>query len=833
MYWRGHGARAAVIAIMGGLAALSVQPPAQAAVPDAPTAVTVTNAESSLVVRWTAPASDGGKTITGYTASAYTESGGSSAAAGCTTESVSATNCTITGLTNGTTYYVGVTATNTDGTGSESTRVEGMAGTVPSAPLNVSVSRIKGGGLAVTWEAPSNNGGTAITSYTATAATSSSSTATAVSSCTTAGLGCDITGLETAVTYYIRVRATNSSGTGASSSAVTASSAGSPTAPQNVTVTRGNGFGLVKWNAPTSTGGSTITRYVAEAFTVATGGDRVASCEPASVSTRQCNIGPLANGGRFYIQVTAYNAVADGVTSTPRVEFIPAAPPTVPRNVTGQRAGGNVEVAWQVPESDGGLPISAYTASAYSAASGGSALGSCTTTGASCQITGLRGAAVYVDVVAKTDAGSSPASSPRVKVRVIDAVDVPLAVAGSARPAGIAVTWLPPLDDGGNLISAYRATAYADPKGGAPVSSCDLAVTSGAEYAGRKDRIGCTIKGLTPDVVYYLEVGATSEAGTTTTPERTAVRVRQGLPLPVRTVSGFPGAGQIAVAWSLPASDGGEPIIEYRVRAFDKEKGDKPESTCTAKGDPKATVFGCILEVSRDFEPYWVEVLAKNSRGWGKATVRAVFEAKPSVPGAPQRVQLNTRSNGMSVSWEQPLFDGGYPVYSYVATAYNAATGGTKLGECTAAVDPKNAETATTPTRCTIPGLSEDSYVYVEVIAENTVGFSAPSTRVSEAVIPGPPVAPTGVTATRQKRGVQVSWTAVASTPVSTVTGYRVRAFASRTSTEPIDSCTASGTTSCILDGADIEAAGYVEVAAQSALGWGDPSVRTEIVSQP
>jgi hypothetical protein len=85
------------------------------AVPDAPTNVTGTGFDGSIVVTWTAPA-DNGSAITGYTVKPWGDG-----SHGCTTASgdVNPLSCTITGLTNHTPYWIAVTATNGNGTGPE------------------------------------------------------------------------------------------------------------------------------------------------------------------------------------------------------------------------------------------------------------------------------------------------------------------------------------------------------------------------------------------------------------------------------------------------------------------------------------------------------------------------------------------------------------------------------------------------------------------------------------------------------------------------------------------------------------------------------------------
>jgi hypothetical protein len=75
--------------------------------PHAPTSVTATPGHGSAAVSWTAPGDLDGGTLTGYTATA--SPGGQS----CTT--ASASTCTITGLTGGTTYRITVVAHTTAG----------------------------------------------------------------------------------------------------------------------------------------------------------------------------------------------------------------------------------------------------------------------------------------------------------------------------------------------------------------------------------------------------------------------------------------------------------------------------------------------------------------------------------------------------------------------------------------------------------------------------------------------------------------------------------------------------------------------------------------------
>ncbi len=91
--------------------------------PGPPKAVTAAPIDGGATVSWTAPNSDGGSPITGYTATAYS-------GANCSTSG--ATTCTITGLTNGQHYDVTVRATNIAGTGRASAVAKVVAGQGPN-----------------------------------------------------------------------------------------------------------------------------------------------------------------------------------------------------------------------------------------------------------------------------------------------------------------------------------------------------------------------------------------------------------------------------------------------------------------------------------------------------------------------------------------------------------------------------------------------------------------------------------------------------------------------------------------------------------------------------
>ena len=90
--------------------------------PDAPTSVTTTPGTRDSTVTWSAPLSNGGFAVTGYTVTANDGNGGV-----FTCSATTALSCTIEGLTDGLTYSITVVATNVVGNSAASFAVSSLA----------------------------------------------------------------------------------------------------------------------------------------------------------------------------------------------------------------------------------------------------------------------------------------------------------------------------------------------------------------------------------------------------------------------------------------------------------------------------------------------------------------------------------------------------------------------------------------------------------------------------------------------------------------------------------------------------------------------------------
>jgi Putative Ig domain/Fibronectin type III domain/WD40-like Beta Propeller Repeat len=198
--------------------------------PGAPTGVSATAGNGQAAVTWTAPASNGGSPITGYTITS------SPACPACTGLSTTGVSSTVSGLTNGTAYTFTVTATNAIGTSSASTPSTAVtpSSTIPGAPTGVTATA-GNGQVQVSWTAPASNGGSPITGYTVIANPGGASAT------TTGALTATVPGLTNGTSYTFTVTATNATGPSAASTPsapVTPSATGVPVLVGNPLVPR-------------------------------------------------------------------------------------------------------------------------------------------------------------------------------------------------------------------------------------------------------------------------------------------------------------------------------------------------------------------------------------------------------------------------------------------------------------------------------------------------------------------------------------------------------------------------------------------------------------------
>jgi Domain of unknown function (DUF4082)/Fibronectin type III domain/Mo-co oxidoreductase dimerisation domain len=787
--------------------------------PTAPQNVTASGATSQALINWTAPTSNGGSPITGYTITPYI----GSTAQTTTPAGASATSATVTGLTNGTAYTFTVKATNSIGTSPESTPSSSAtpintifdfstpatidSGDPSGVELGVKFTSDTGGSVTGIrfYKAATSTGshvgslwtstGTLLASATFTGETASGwqqvnfSTPVAITAGTTYVAGYfapnghysdTASGLSTAVNNPpLHALANGTSPDGvyayAGTSTFPSSTFGSsnywvdvmltpPSAPGQVTgatATAGAGSATVSWSAPT-TGGSptqyTITPFIGSTAQTPT---TITGTPPATSTT----IPGLTNGTAYTFTVQASNPAGAGTTSSPSNAVTPTGgtAPTAPQNVTASGATSRALVSWTAPTSNGGSPITGYTITPY-IGSTAQATTAAAASATSATVTGLTNGTAYTFTVKATNSiGTSPESTP----------------SSSATPI--------------NTIFDFSTPATID---SGDTSSVELGVKFTSDSAG-----------LVTGIRFY-------KAATNTGTHIGSLWTSTGTLLASATFTGETASGWQQVNFSTPVA-----IIAGTtyVAGYLDPNG---HYSVTGSGLTSAVNNAPLHAVANTTSPNGVYVYGSSS-AFPSSSFNAsnyfvdVMLAPPNPPGQVTGVTATAGQVSASVSWSAPT-TGGSPT-QYTVTPFIGSTAQTPT-----------TITGTPPaTSTTITGLTGGTSYTFKVQASNASGAGTTSA-ASNAVTPtgsSPPTAPQNVVASGATSQALVSWTAPTSNGGSPITGYTITPYIG--STAQATTAAAASATSATVTGLTNGTAYTFTVKATNSVGTSPESTHS------
>lgn len=693
--------------------------------PSAPLLFTATRGNQSAALSWQIPASTGGINIPITSYNLTVSQGGFPLYADIIAGTIG--TYTLNGLTNGILYSLTLTATNRLNTGPAA-----IATVTPSTnpqPPTITAVAAANQFVIVYYTPPVDNGGAAITQYTA-SATAGPSIFTATQTNMSAS-SVTIPGLTNGIPYTISLYARNIVGNSAivfyASNPVTPVS--TPGAPTAVTATQtATNTVRIDWVAPTNTGGAPLSTYDVVCS------DPFIPTVTVAAPTTTTTIGGLVNGLEYTFTVYAYNTLLPTTPSLPsnQPSITPTGPSDPPTDVMLQRSGtqGALAIFFSVPTYTGGAAIVSYTVYAYDCDAFGNQ-GSLVYTFTGVQygdtLTGytFTNANYYCFTVLTVNA--SPFGQPALQ----SAPSSPIQ-AGTI-PAAPTVTVTPTPPDG-NL---YIQLAY-NSDGGIPISGFSGYLSNSEPYLQTFSSptpypSEITITGLTNGTTYYVAAIATNAAGDSLYSSN-VIGIPSTVPEPPTIGPAVAGHNQVSVSLT-PNGNGGAPITSYTAYAYFTSSLTYTGISATSIGPP-IVVTGLTNGVF-----YTFTVTANNLQGSsGHSGFSQSVQPFITVPDAPTIGIVLPQPSAAVVTFTPPYDDGGTPVTSYTIYKYPGGTGNI-VG------------TTTVGSPFTVAGLTNGTEYQFAVSATNAQGeslLSGYSTRFYAANVPSTPRSVNAVPLDRQ-----------------------------------------------------------------------------------
>src|SRR6267143_6651 len=499
---------------------------AASTIPGAPTSLVANTVSSSQInLSWNAPANNGGSAITGYKIERSTN-GGSSWSPPVNTGST-ATTYPDTGLTASTTYMYRVSAINSVGTSSPSNTASATtqtASTIPGAPTSLVANTVSSSQINLSWNAPANNGGSAITGYKIERSTNGgSSWSPPVNTGSTATTYPD-TGLTASTTYMYRVSAINSVGTSSPSNTASATTNSGTTSSSivlnGIQTTSGtvssSPYQITLSNVNVGTGNNRLLVVGVEAnnnnvASVTFGGVQLTKAT-SSFANNDVEVWYMTNPagtGNIIVTMAGSTSVIVGAYSFSGVDQITPIPTSITNHNTAS-SSPTISITTKYPNSwvldspsiYGGVTLSSPTCTQSwdvnmpSAVTGASSSTVQTTAGSvTCSWTASSGD--FWDDVAievKSSITGNTATAPGAPTGL---------TATSASSSQINLSWSAPTNNGGSAITGYKIERSTD--GG---SSWSPPVNTGSTATSYSD------SGLIPSTTYTYRVSAINSAGT-------------------------------------------------------------------------------------------------------------------------------------------------------------------------------------------------------------------------------------------------------------------------------------------------------------------------------
>jgi hypothetical protein len=658
------------------------------------------------------------------------------------------------------------------------------ATTVPDPPTSLSASAASATSASVSWTAPVNNGGAAITDYVIQYSSNNGSTWTTFADGTSTNTSTTVTGLTQNSSYVFHVAATNSLGTGSystNSGTVTLSTTAAPTSLSASAASATTAS--LSWTAPTAVSGAAITDYTIQYSS--NGGSTWSTWTHTASTSTSATVTGLTQNSSYIFRVAAVNAVGTSAYSS-NSGTVTLSVPNAPTGVTGSAASATtVQVSWTAPTAISGAAVTDYTIQ-YSSNNGSTwtTFADGTSTNTSTTVTGLTQNSSYVFHVAAVNAVGTGSYSSNSGTVTLSVPNTPTNVAGTSTINNrVDLTWTAPTAVSGAPLNDY--TVQYSSNGGSTWTTWTHTASTSTSAA---------ITGLTSNTGYIFRVAGVNIIGTGSYSTNSAsVMVRPTVPAaPTSLAATASATTQIALSWTA-GDDGGSTITDYVIQYS------TDDATWTTFADGTSTATSTTVTGLTSNTLYYFRVAATNSIGTGSYTSSV---SMPPLPYAPTALSITGRtSTTINISWTAPAgtATSDYTIqYSTDNTTWSTWT-----------------HTASTSTSATVTGLSGNTLYYLRVAAVNAGGTGAYSTAASGPTTPG---APTGFTTTMYSVRAVLSWTAPGGN--QSITDYNVFYSLDNTNWTQFVDGTSTSTTATVT-GLTQSTLYYFRVVAVNSVGGG------------
>jgi hypothetical protein len=519
--------------------------------------------DQSVSIWWSAPSETYGGTISDYVVT-QTADGGAPVDVPWDSSAVPTEQSplVISNLDNGTMYSFEIQAVTEVGAGQPNTPLLTLTPAVlPGVPQNLAV----GGSdesLDVSWEAPADNGGAAITAYIVEWSSNSFTTILDTQTTGAADRTYTIPNLTNGLVYQVRIRAQNAIGDSAIVTYPSNAVPGRPsTAVQNFTAVPNDRRVALTWAEPADKGGIQLLRYNLFYKTSDSEWSETPNRELPNNFNSFTVLG-LENGSFYDFKikaVTAFGESADDPTNDTRLNVQPSTVPGTPTNLQITGALNQVTVTWDAPFTGGAL-ISDYKILLKVGSENFVTYEDGESQETTVTIPNLtNGVPVSVKVAAVNTAGAglysveSASQSPGIPA------EAPTLGSPSIGDGEISLSWLPPANTAGLLVTGYRVQKRVYDSNNTETTGWSNVTTTSSTT------LDVTVSNLENGTKYDLRVAAMTLFGS-----GIYASVEQLIPAgPAAAPTGLivnASSGTALLEWVAPTDDGGSAISGHRVQ---------------------------------------------------------------------------------------------------------------------------------------------------------------------------------------------------------------------------------------------------------------------------